>query len=185
MFTEKHWMTAETFILYVAWLMDHFKGKRIGLITDYAPSHTNAEMNKWINQLNEEHSIHNTRIFIEWIDKGLTSVYQPGDIAINKPLKDKIRESYHQHISAITSENFQAGQKIKISRETLLEFIEKAFVSINQDQKRSKSIYKSFRMCGLNPWDDELEHFTRHLDSLEHNKLYATLLRNQEALQLS
>lgn len=184
MFTEKHWMTAETFILYVAWLMDHFKGKRIGLIIDYAPSHCNAEMNKWINQLNEEHAVNNTRIFIEWIDKGLTSVYQPGDISINKPLKDKIRESYHQYVSAIASENFQAGQKIKVSRETLLGFIEKAFASINQDQKRSHSIYKSFRMCGLNPWDDQLEYFTQHLDSLEKNKLYATLLKNQEALQL-
>ena len=40
MLTEKHWMTAETFILYV------------GLIIDYAPSHSKAEMDKWINQLN-------------------------------------------------------------------------------------------------------------------------------------
>jgi len=184
MFTKNHWMTAETFILYVGWLMDHFKGKRIGLIIDYAPSHCNAEMDKWIEKLNEEHAVSGTKIFIEWIDKGLTSVYQPGDIAINKPLKDRIRESYHQHISAIAHGNFQAGQKIKISRETLLGFIEKAFASINQEQKRSKSIYKSFRMCGLNPWDDKLEHFTAHLDSLEQNKLYATLLKNQEALQL-
>ena len=185
MFTEKHWMTTETFILYVAWLMEHFKGKRIGLIIDYAPSHSNGDMDRWIDQLNKEHAVHNTKIFIEWIDKGLTSVYQPGDIAINKPLKDKIRESYHQHISGIASQNFRAGQRIKISRETLIGFIEEAFVFINKDQKRSKSIYKSFRMCGLNPWDDQMEHFTRHLDSLEDNKLYATLLKNQEALQLN
>jgi len=184
MFTKNHWMTAETFILYIAWLMDHFKGKRIGLIIDYAPSHSNDEMDKWINKLNEEHAVSGTKIFIEWIDKGLTSVYQPGDIAINKPLKDRIRESYHQHLSVIAGEDFQAGQKIKISRETLLGFIEKAFRSINSEQKRTKSIYKSFCMCGLNPWDDKLGLFTQHLDSLSQNKLYATLLKNQEALQL-
>jgi hypothetical protein len=184
MFTEKHWMTAETFILYVSWLMDYYKGKRIGLIIDYAPSHCNAEVSSWINRLNKEHAVHETKIFIEWVDKGLTSVYQPGDIAINKPLKDKIRESYHEHVSAIASKNFQAGQRIRVSREILLGFIEKAFRSINRDQKCSSSIYKSFRMCGLNPWDDTLEHFRAHLDSLSQNSLYATLLKNQEALQL-
>ena len=39
-------------------------------------------------------------------------------------------------------------------------------------------------MCGLNPWVNKLDHFTAHLDSLAENKLYATLLNNQEALQL-
>lgn len=108
-------------------------------------------------------------------------MYQPGDIAKNKPLKDNIRESYHRHVSVIASESFQAGQKIMISRETLLEFKKEAPASINQDQKRSKSIYKSFYMCGLNLWYDLLEHFTRHLHSLQHNKPDATLIKNQEA----
>ena len=41
----------------------------------------------------------NTHITIEWIDKEITSVYQPGDISINKPLKEKIRTCYHKHIT--------------------------------------------------------------------------------------
>ena len=135
-------------------------------------------MNKWINQLNEEYAINNTKSFIKWIGNGLTSVYQPGDIAINKLLKDKIRELYHHYVSVMAAENFQAGQKIKVFCEKLLEFFEKVFAVINRDQKRLKSIYKSFCVCRLNPWDEHLEHFTMHLDSLEQNKIYATLLKN-------
>ena len=183
MFTEKHWMTSQTFILYISWLMDMYKGKRIGLIVDYAPQHCSAEFFKWFKNLNDE-AKHGTKIFIENVDKGLTSVYQPGDIAINKPLKDKIREAYHYHVTSISRNNFKPGQQIKISRENLLTFIEDACESINNDQKGTKSIYKSFRMCGLNPWDSNLSFFKSHLDSLEENKLYATLLKNNLALEL-
>ena len=41
----------------------------------------------WIDYINKEYQ---TRLYIvlEQINKGFTSVYQPGDITINKPLKN-------------------------------------------------------------------------------------------------
>ena len=42
-FTPLHWMTSETFVLYLKWIMMHYPGKKIGLIVDYAPSHFNSE----------------------------------------------------------------------------------------------------------------------------------------------
>ena len=172
-------MSTETLILHISWLMEHYKRKRIGSIVDQAPSHSNDEMNIWIKRLNKEHAVYNIKIFIKWIDKGLTSMYQPGDVAMNKPLKDRICALYYRNVSETMAEGFQPRQKIKVSHKKLLEFIKKAFASINQNQKRSFSIYKSFNMCGLNPWGDEkLEHFKAHLDSLSQNSLHATLLKN-------
>ena len=43
LFTEKHWMTAETTLLYLWWLMMMYPGKNIGVIIDYAPAH-NCEL---------------------------------------------------------------------------------------------------------------------------------------------
>ena len=37
--------------------MDFFKGKKIGLIIDYAPSHTDINIDDWVQQLNEIKSI--------------------------------------------------------------------------------------------------------------------------------
>ena len=119
----------------------------------------------------------------EWVDKGLTSIYQPGDIAINKPLKDYIRRAYHQFLT----EKLGAvvpGQTLKISREELTLMVETAFNKINDEQKRKMSIYQSFKLCGLSPWDEELVEFKGHLDSLSTNSIYASLLNNQEALNL-
>ena len=56
------------------WLINMYPKKTIGLIIDYAPS---------IKKLNDDNK-RQTWVIIEWIDKGLASVYQPGDIAINK-----------------------------------------------------------------------------------------------------
>lgn len=183
LFTPSHWMTSETFVLYLKWIMMHYPGKKIGLIVDYAPSHFNSENSDWLQKLNDENE-DGTTLILEWVDKGLTSVYQPGDISINKPLKSYVREAYHDHVTKELERSVRAGVTLKISRAKLLEFIEMACKRINDNQKISMSIYKSFKMCGLNPWDEELEEFRLHLDSLSVNKVYDSLLRSQKALNL-
>ena len=60
---------------------------RIGLIIDYATSHANDNIDTWIATLNQE-SDDGTYIIIGHINKGLTSLYQPGDLVINKSLQD-------------------------------------------------------------------------------------------------
>ena len=70
-------------------------------------------------------------------------------------MKDIIRNSYHPYVTENTV-SFKAGQEIQVSREQLLSFIEKAVDTINDQQKRTMSIYKCFKICGLNPWDEDL-----------------------------
>lgn len=182
-FTPSHWMTSETFILYLKWIMMHYPGKKIGLIVDYAPSHFNLENSDWLKKLNDENK-DGTTLILEWVDKGLTSVYQPGDISVNKPLKTYVREAYHDHVTKELGSSVRAGVTLKVSRAKLLEFTETACKRINANQKVSMSIYKSFKMCGLNPWDEELKEFKLHLDSLSENKVYDTLLTSHTALTL-
>jgi len=165
------------------WLMGIYKGKKIGLIVDYAPSHDNHGLDYWVWLLNEKKKPSNTSIVVEWIDKGLTSIYQPGDIAINKRLKDYIRRSYHELVTEKLG-SFVAGQTLKISREELTLMVETAFDKINNDQKCKMSIYQSFKLCRLNPRDEELVEFKEHLDSLSANSIYSSLLNNQKALIL-
>ena len=163
--------------------MDIYKGKKIGLIADYAPLHDNHGLDYWVRLLNKKKKPSNMSIVVEWIDKGLTSIYQPGDIAINKPLKDYIWRSYHELVTEKLG-SFVAGQTLKISCEELTLMVETAFDKINNDQKRKMSIYQSFKLCGLNPWDEELVEFKEDLDSLSANSIYSSLLNNQEALIL-
>ena len=183
LFTENHWMTGETFIIYLKWLLMNYKNKTIGLIVDYAPSHEKSDVDTWIKKINSA-SKTGSRIVIEWIDKGLTSVYQPGDIMINKPLKDHIRSAYCNHITSTVVDDFQPGQKIQISRKKLVQFIEEACAKINSEQGCSRSIYKSFKTCGLNPFSTDTDDFKKHLDELSYNMIYNKLERCNNALHL-
>ena len=91
LFTENHWMTAETNILYLQYLLDMYDyKKRIGLIYDHAPSHVCAQVKLWVENYNLK-AENCCKIFIEFIDPCLTSIYQPPDVVMNAPLKAKIR----------------------------------------------------------------------------------------------
>jgi hypothetical protein len=69
-------------------------------IYDYAPSHVCNEVQDWIKQENETLP-DSEKYIVEMVDPCLTSVYQPPDVAINKPLKPKIRALYQQHLSMV------------------------------------------------------------------------------------
>jgi len=47
--------------------------------------------------LNEENE-YGSKIYIEFIEKGLTSIYQLGDVMVNKPLKHEIRRRYYDFV---------------------------------------------------------------------------------------
>jgi len=111
LFTKNHWMTSETTALYLRWFMMIYSGKKINLIIDYAPAHNSEEVRTWTKTLNEA-STDGTSIVIEWIDPSLTSVYQPGDITVNKPLKSKIRAHYYSYLTDCAS-SFKPGARLK------------------------------------------------------------------------
>jgi hypothetical protein len=142
-----------------------------------------VEVTDWVKKLNEDDKV-GTFLKLEWIDPCLTSIYQPGDISINKPLKEHICAQYYQYVTE-ASTTFIPGEKITVSRETLVGFVEQAFTEINDAQEQNASIFKSFRTCGLDPWTSSLSPFHKHLECLSENKIYECLLQNHAALELS
>jgi hypothetical protein len=171
MFTQNHWMTTEVFVLYLDWITDIYKGKRIGLIVDHAPAHDPVVIQPHVDAMNERKKVEGTYLVLGWIEKGLTCVYQPGDVGLNKTLKDNIREQYQKYKSK-SVETLPAGSKFVVSREKLLEFIEEAFDQVNRDQVKKFSIYKTFKKCGLIPWEEDLSEFIKHLDELSQYSVY-------------
>ena len=171
LFTENHWQTKETMKIYVNHLRLTFPGKIIGLLFDCTPSHSKSLV-QWIN---EENEVSNTKIVVEYIDECLTSMYQPCDVMINKPLKSKICSHYYMHVQELNS---KPGEKLVISREKLMNFIVSLYNDINNEQIYDRTIAESFNKCGVNPYllDSKLESFKRHLDSLNEVKAYELLI---------
>ena len=77
-----------------------------------------------------------------------------------------------------------AGEKVKISREKLVEFVEKAYDKINDSQKTDDYIKRSFKLCGLDPYAPDLSEFERHLASLSETAMYAALTASHTATTL-
>ena len=121
LFTSKHWMTAETNILYLRYIADLYKGRgmRVGLVYDHAPTHVCDEVEQALKDINADRPTEE-ELVVEFIDPCLTSIYQPPDVAVNRPLKKMIREECHNHVAKLfstskKSENLKAGDKIPIS----------------------------------------------------------------------
>ena len=76
------------------------------------------------------------------------------------------------------------GRKISVSRETLVNFIESAVAKINKSQAKTHSIFKTFKMCGLNHFDNDTSAFQTHLESLSENKIYQILESSNNELNL-
>jgi len=98
---------------------------------------------------------------------------------MNAPLKRLVRRQYHDHIHRILqddarSSKFKPGDKVAIPRETLIDFVEKAYDDINSDNIRIRSIAESFNKCALNPWGDDTC-FLKHLDKLNESGMYKAL----------
>ena len=64
-------------------------GKVIGICYDYDPTHTNYIL-EWVELQNKVYT-NGTRIFLAYIDPCPTIFYQPCDVVINKPLRQKTR----------------------------------------------------------------------------------------------
>jgi hypothetical protein len=134
-------------------------------------------MKELVDELNDK-SEFGSQLILEFIDPGLTSVYQPGDVSLNRSLKSKICSSYSKHLMST-----RPGNVVKTSREDVVKFVEQSFDAINDEQKRTHSIAKAFRLCGLDPWCG-IDEFTAHLDNLSENKIYESLNKHRKAALL-
>lgn len=181
-FTDSHWMTQHVMLLYFEYLMKYFPGQKIGLIIDSAQQHVSRDLHRWLEVLNERNK-HGSTIYLAFIERGLTAIYQPGDVMINKPLKQEIRKRYYDFVSQ-EYDKVIAERKVKVSREKLVEFIEGAFKELNLQQFKKRTIANAFDICGLNPYSDDLTAFYGHLDNIEESKCYAAMIEKRTALDL-
>ena len=192
LFTSNHWMTAETNVLYLRYIADLYKGRgmRVGLVYDHSPTHVCDEVEQALKDINANRP-EEEELVVEFIDPCLTSIYQPPDVAVNGPLKKMIREEYHNHVAELFSTSKQsaslnAGDKIPVSRENLVEFIQNAYGKINSVNKKNRWIADSFKTCGLDPWSDTTKkEFEAHLGKLSESRVYQALIDQHTAVQLS
>ena len=115
-----------------------------------------------------------------YIDLCLISIYQPCDVVVNKPLKQKIRKRYFEKSS---SHLVKPGEKFKINREDLNDIIELAYEDVNKTLYDTHSIRKSFAMCGLDPYVRD-KYFKKYVASLEESSIYKILSDSNEALNM-
>ena len=176
LFTKNHWQTSSTVIIYLQYLRKLYPTKRvIGLIWDKASSHYSEEVRHYIAQSNQTVT---PKIVVDFVDPGLTSVYQPPDVVLNKPLKKAIRSKYEKLMAnRFDEQKYQPGKAVAVSREELVGIVEDAYHSINMaNNTGEKFIRNSFDMCGLNPWSNDLHAYHKYLESLSENGIYKSLL---------
>ena len=103
---------------------------------------------------------------IEFVDPCLTSTYQPPDAMYNKPFKALIRTKYNESISKeLIKGNLNVGDKYKVSRDDLINFICQTIDELNEKYKQTRQISNSFEQCGLNHLINNTNIFLKHLES--------------------
>ena len=112
-----------------------------------------------------------SRIVIEYIDACLTSIYQPCDVVVNNPLKQKMRKRYFEKAS---SRRVKPGEKFKNIREELIDIVELAYEDVNKTLYDTHSIRKSFAMCRLDSYVGD-RYFNKYLANLEESSMYKIL----------
>jgi hypothetical protein len=140
-------MTANASIIYISYLMSMFRGKTIGLIWDKHSSHYCADIMEFIERCNADNATE-TRIVVELVDEGLTPIIQVPDVAVNKVFKSTVKRKYHTYRSGLP---VRIGQKVSVSRETMVQFILDAILDINLQNNQQQFIRDAFIRCGLNP----------------------------------
>ena len=182
-FNESHWMTSNAAIIYISFLLNMFKGKKIGLIWDKHTSHYSNEVLEFIKKCNEEATSSTSKIVLEMVDEGLTPIIQVPDVAVNKIFKAGVKKRYHQYRSTLP---VTIGKKITVSREQLVDFVLDTIDEINQDNNDYPHITNAFKRCGLNPWSksSSLQAFQQHLMQLERNAILQAMINNQKAVPL-
>jgi hypothetical protein len=175
-------MTSNASIIYISYL-SMFCGKTIGLIWDKHSSHYSADFMEFIERCNADNATE-IRIVMELVDEGLTPIIQVPDVAVNKVFKSAVKGKYHTYRSGLP---IKIGEKVSISRKTMVQFILEAISDINIKNYDEPFIRDGFKRCGLNPWseDQSLKAFKDHLDKLEENEVLKTMLKNQKALSLT
>ena len=104
----------------------------------------------------------------------------------NKPFKTLIRIKCNESISTESVNiNLNIGQKYKVSRDDIINFICQIIDELNDKYHQSKQIFKSFEQCGLNNLCNNTDLFMKHLASLTETSIYKALTDQHKAITVS
>jgi DDE superfamily endonuclease len=171
-FQARHWMDGPVAITYLDWLKGCFPNDRIGLIWDFATAHKADDVLGHARELD---------ITVAFIPAGLTSILQVCDLIVNKPIKAAFKRSY----CAFKMRNDPGpGGKYVVDRDDVLVWIEEAMKEVNKSQAARNGIGHAFRKYGQDPRCEDTTELLECLTSLQENRIYASLLENQAALDL-
>ena len=110
-------------MLYFKYLSHLYRDKKNGLLYDNVPSHCSKAVSDQVKASNNKPKNICTFV-IEFVDPYLTSIYQSPDAIYNEPFKALIQEMRNESISTgLTSGNLNIGDKNKVSRDDLINFI--------------------------------------------------------------
>jgi len=185
-FQKKHWFDVDITIECLDFVLDVlYPGKKVGISMDHAPAHMAAEVIEYIERRTDE-----GRLVMGFIDGGLTSILQVCDLAANKQLKAIIKKLYHQWRAeyvraerAKTPDEPLRRVKLKMNIEKMTEITEAAVKEFNRLERKDnrRSIAKTFKSAGQDPWDHCEEAFKEHLDALEKLPMYKMMEARIEA----
>src|SRR4051812_38870335 len=155
LFNPTHWMTQSTFIIYLEWILKMFPNRTTLLIVDRSRTHYGEVISNWLTKNHASSS--GGKIYIEYIQEGMTSVQQVCDIGVNKTVKQIVKQQFfafrNAAIDQMTSRDL-VGSVFTVPREDLVLMIEAAFDQINLLNKKQRSIHATFAACGQDPWAD-------------------------------
>ena len=109
-------------MLYFKYFSNFYRGKKVGLVYDKAPSHCSKAINDYVKCWNDNPDRTCTFV-INFFNPCLTSIYQPRGVMYNAPFKALIRRNYNESISIkLIKGNLNIGDKYKVSRDDLINF---------------------------------------------------------------
>ena len=96
-----------------------------------------AEVTDWITSYISKAS-ENEQLFVHFVDPCLTSIHQAPNVVMNTSLKELIHRQHHDHVHRILqvdtrSSKFKPEDKITMPKETLIDFVEKAYDNVNSE----------------------------------------------------
>ena len=146
--------------------------KDIGFIWDKATKHNLDEVKQHVGKMSLEGP---PRIYLAFIDSGITPIQYPHDVNIVKPIKKECMLGYQKVLLGIRGGN---EKRHKLPREEVVDIVLSVKKKVDMESLEIRCVKNSFDVCGVNPFSKELGNFEYHLAILSENQICKDLLDN-------
>ena len=147
----------------------------IGIVVNHVLTDLNI-VDEWLRENHE--SPRAGKVFVMFINEGMTSIQQVANIGINFILNKAIKGRYQAFrdsaIEGLTISEL-AGSVITVPREDLFEMVETTIDDINTENRRRRWIAATFAQCGQDPWSADMSAFEAHLAKIGSMPSYGNL----------